>query len=565
VDRTINALERRRVRAGVWQRTSPFAIVFFAGRTVRNFARSFIQLVAAFGALAVLIERIPAAVLAIPFGIAAIVAGGVLQYWFFRFRLEEDRILIRQGVFRKTALDLPFDRVQGINVERSPVDRILGLVTVSLDTAGSVAAEGQLPSVSTGLAEWLRTKAGAGGPARSAGAAGDDDGQPAGQVAPAAAGRAGARGEIVLRLAAGDIVRIGMANRNIVLAAAFLGLLSEVLQIGEDAVESAMESAEAAFQAADEIVQTLLVAGFVLSGLALVLAVVIGGAFLRYHDFTLWREGGAFRSRAGLLTQREVVVETAKIQQLTLSQNLLMRLLRGFRLRALPAALLPGQGVEGTGIGRTEVLEVPFLKAPKAEELRSEVFGSEGGSLTLVPQDGGFVRVSPHYVRALTLRISVAAALVSAPLLAPLLAALAGAHFADGAGAPPGEGFPAPSLGGGAAVAAALGVFLWWLVLVPPAALLAWQRWRRQAYLHDRDGLASRSGFFGRKVDAFLFRKAQGVAVNRSPLQRRKGLATLQVQLACGRVAVPYIDHGLACRLRDRVLHRAESSRRRWH
>ena len=94
--------------------------------------------------------------LAIPVGILAIIAAGVLQYWFFRFRIEEDRIHIHQGVVRKTALDLPFDRVQGINVERSLIDRILGLVTVSLDTAGSGTVEGQLPSVTSELADDLR-------------------------------------------------------------------------------------------------------------------------------------------------------------------------------------------------------------------------------------------------------------------------------------------------------------------------------------------------------------------------------------------------------------------------
>ena len=527
---------------GVWQRTSPFAIVFFVGRTIKTYTRSTIQLVATFGALAVLIERNSYAILVIPFGILAIIAGGVLQYWFFRFRLEEDRLLIRHGVLQKTALDLPFDRVQGINVERSLINRILGLVTVSLDTAGSVTAEGQLPSVSTELADWLRTRVGSGRRERSAEAAGDDDEQAADGVTHARSGRAKAPGQVLLKLTRGDIIRIGLANRNIVLAAAFLGLFSELLQVNEAAIESAFESAEAAFEAADELIRTILLVGLVLAGMGVVLAIVIGGAFLRYHDFTLWRQGTAFRSRAGLLTQKEVVVETAKIQQLTLSQNLLMRLFRGFRLRALPAALLPGQGADtGAGISLAEVLEVPFLKDPKAEELRSRVFGREGGALTLLPHNKAFTRVSPHYIRALTLRISVVSALIGATILLPI-------------------GF-----GAELAWRAALGVLIWWLASIPPAALIAWQRWRQQAYLHDDDGLASRSGFFGRKVDAFLFRKAQGVSVRQSPLQRRKGLATLQVQLACGQVAVPYLDHGAACRLRNYMLYRVESSQRRWH
>ena len=105
----------------------------------------------------------------------------------------------------------------------------------------------------------------------------------------------------------------------------------------------------------------------------------------------------------------------------------------------------------------------------------------------------------------------------------------------------------------------------WWVAWILLGSVIAWQRWRRQGYLYNDDGLVSRSGLIGRKVDAFLFRKTQGVVVTQSPLQRRKGLATLQVQLACGQVAVPYLDHGAACRLRNYMLYRVESSQRRWH
>ena len=172
-----------RTRPDGWQRTSPFAIVFFVGKTIKTYARNFTQLIVTFGALAVLIRRTPYLFLLIPLGVLAIIASGVLQYWFFRFRIQDDRILIRQGVLKKTSLDLPFDRVQGINVERSLIDRALGLVTVSLDTAGSAGAEGQLPSVNTELADLLRTRVGARQRARSADAVGGGDEQPTGVAA----------------------------------------------------------------------------------------------------------------------------------------------------------------------------------------------------------------------------------------------------------------------------------------------------------------------------------------------------------------------------------------------
>lgn len=519
---------------GAWQRTSPFAIVFFIGRTIKSFTRSLIQLVATFGALAVLIERNPQVALAIPAGIVAIIAAGVLQYWFFRFRIEEDRIHIHQGVVRKTALDLPFDRVQGINVERSLIDRILGLVTVSMDTAGSATAEGQLPSVSSELADDLRGRIRAHRPVKTAEGIADDE--RAGE-AEEGRGRERSPGQVILRLTGGDIARIGFSNRNLVVAAAVLGLFGQSIDFAEDRLRPILESAGEAFTGAGALIQVLVVIGFVLVGLGLVLF----GALLRYHGFTLWREGTAYRTRAGLLTQREVVVETRKIQQLTLSHNLVLRLFRRHRLRALPAALLPNQGSADTpGLQIAEVLEVPLLQGPEAEDLRKSVFGREGDALTLLPRSAGFKRVSPHYIRALTLRISFTLALVAVPFLTGLLRDRG-----------PGE--------------VVLGVFIFWLASILPAALVGWVRWRRQGYLHDDDGLASRSGFLGRKVDAFLFRKAQSVTVVQSPLQRRKGLATLNVQLACGPLSVPYIDLGVASRLRDYMLYRVESSQRRWH
>ena len=549
---------------GAWQRTSPFAIVFFIGRTIKSFTRSLIQLVATFGALAVLIERNPQVALVIPVGILAIITAGVLQYWFFRFRIEEDRIHIHQGVVRKTALDLPFDRVQGINVERSLIDRILGLVTVSLDTAGSATAEGQLPSVTSELADDLRGRIRASRPAKTAddASAGDVPAVSPDGVARETSAPAESLGQVLLKLRAGDIVRIGFANRNLVLAAAFLGIFGQSMDFAEDRLRPIVESATDAFAGAGTLIQALVVIGSVLVGLAIVLF----GAFLRYHGFTLWREGTAYRTRAGLLTQREVVVESRKIQQLALSHNLVLRLFRRHRLKALPAALLPNQGgAETPGLQIAEVLEVPLLKGPEAEDLRTRLFGREGGALSLLPQNAAFKRVSPTYIRALTLRISFTSVLIAIPFLIGVLQADAGTRLADAVLGFTGTTFLSPLLADGVVGPVALGLFLWWLVSLPIAALIAWVRWRRQGYLHDDDGLASRSGFVGRKVDAFLFRKAQSVDVTQSPLQSRKGLATLHVRLACGQVVVPYLDLGVASRLRDYMLYRVESSRLRWH
>ncbi len=525
-----------------WQRTSPFAIVFFVGKTIKGFAQSFAQLLVTFGALAVLIRRNPYLFLLIPLGILAIIAAGVLQYWFFRFAIQEDRILIRQGVLRKTSLDLPFERVQGINVERSLVDRMLGLVTVSLDTAGSGAAEGQLPCVDAALADLLRTRVGTRHSRRHADGFGDDGESASGVAVDRSTrdmrGLIGARREELLKLTGGDIVRIGLANRNIVLMAAFFGALGQLFLYGEDALRPAVESAEAAVAAGGDLARTIFFAGLIVTLLAISLALVIGAAVLRHHNFTLWREGTTLRSRAGLLTHKEVVVETAKIQQISVSQSLLMRLFGRYRLQALPAAAaVPAEARDSAAAGLAEVLEVPALTDNRAEGIRTRVFGREGDGLTVLPGSRGFARISAHFIPVLTLRISLVSALIGAVILLAIV-------------------------GSERALGVAVAVVIWWFCSLPPAALISWLKWHRHGYVYTGEGLANRGGFLGRKVDSFLFRKVQSVAVRQSPLQRRKGLATLHAHLACGKVTVPFINHGMACCLRDRILYRVESSLR---
>lgn len=352
-------------------------------------------------------------------------------------------------------------------------------------------------------------------------------------------GRTAARDELLLRLTAPDMLRIGLADRTALVFAGALAVLAEAAEPVQRVIGGAVESVWNSLAGLGTPSRMFAVAAIVLAIVVLFAFGAVASAFLRHHDFTLWRRGTAYRTRGGLLTQKEVVVETAKIQQLTLSQNIVMRWLARYRFGALPAGAVPMQGAATpSNLEVAQNLGIPLIEAPLAEQLRREMFGAEGEGLTLVPSSPAFMRVSQHYVRALMIRIAVVP--IAAGALAPVVwSETPGAWIV-----------PLAIWGTG------------WVVL---SGLIALQCWRRRGYLHDEDGLASRRGLIGSRVDAFLFRKVQGVTVRRSPLQRRKGLATVEVHLASGVVTVPYIDHGTACRLRDYILYKVESSRRRWH
>ena len=221
--------------------------------------------------------------------------------------------------------------------------------------------------------------------------------------------------------------RIGLGRDNILLAMMLIAAawrrprelpyrIAETFGFSEDFVRPALETAEATLARTDALGETTFTGGIMLTALAVVLAIGVGTAFLRYFGFALWREGTAYRSRGGLLTKKEVVVETTKIQQLTLSQDLLLRWFKRFRLRVHPAA--DADTSEHHDV--PQVLEVPLLEAPLAQEMRASVFGEEDDGLVLLPKSDEFRRVSPHFMQALLLRLGVVPAVAGAALLMPV-------------------------------------------------------------------------------------------------------------------------------------------------
>lgn len=78
------------------------------------------------------------------------------QYRNWRFALRENELLIKYGVIWRTRRSIPRSRIQHVDLHSGPVDRMLGVVQVSVYTAGSLAAVASIPGIDPGLGEALR-------------------------------------------------------------------------------------------------------------------------------------------------------------------------------------------------------------------------------------------------------------------------------------------------------------------------------------------------------------------------------------------------------------------------
>lgn len=542
-------------------------MVFFVGTTARKIIDGYGQVAATVGLTAFLLRNPEYAALVITIGSATLLTVAFLRYWCFRFRIDEDRIRIREGVLRRTSLDLPFERIQGVNIRRRLTERVLGLVTVILDTPGSVAAEGQLRTVKPEVAHRLLERVAeyreglvGGSPPTPADAHPRSGERPPVEAAAlaAAAGRhrLGGQGKVLQALTPTDLFRMGLTRPRGLLLLVILALLGTRSDRVKETVTDAFGAAMSTVEGWDPLSTLLAAAGLVVGWVIVSRVGGVADTVRKYHGFTLRREGRSYRTRAGLLTQKEVVVRMRKIQMLRLYQDLVQRWFRRYRLETPPIGGSLDEDDEESTEPDADVLEVPWADDALVEEMRSDVFRGEGERLALIPTDKAFKSVSPYYIRAAALRFFILG--WAGGLLVLYLSTYISLMYAGSDALDP-DGYLRLLRGLGITALA------WGGVCLATALPIGWQRWRRCGYMHDGDGLASRGGLLGYTVEASLFRKTQAVTVKQSPLQRRHGLATLDVETATDSVTVPYIDHGVACRLRDYILYRAESSGRRWH
>ena len=74
----------------------------------------------------------------------ALVVAAVLQYFFYRFRVEADGLVIRSGVLQKSLRHIPFHRVHNVALHQSLLHRLAGVAEVRLESAGGMKPEAEM-------------------------------------------------------------------------------------------------------------------------------------------------------------------------------------------------------------------------------------------------------------------------------------------------------------------------------------------------------------------------------------------------------------------------------------
>jgi uncharacterized protein len=127
---------------------------------VQSLAFALVLLAAAAGG--VLLAGLPAAPLAAVAVVVAIVRTALSQWWpgvayrYASYRLGARALEIRRGVLWRSVIDVPRSRIQHSDVSQGPLERLHGLGTLGVFTAGTSHALVQLPGLEHGTALAMR-------------------------------------------------------------------------------------------------------------------------------------------------------------------------------------------------------------------------------------------------------------------------------------------------------------------------------------------------------------------------------------------------------------------------
>jgi len=138
-------------------RQSPLAAIFLVIRAVRSIGIFQIVIGAGF-----VLSRSPSVLLlalgVLLIGLAAL-GLGLLSWWRYTFNIAGGELHVTKGVLSQDNLTVPLDRVQSVSIEQKFLHRLVKLVQVSLDTAGTNAAEFTIDAVSQDVALALQRAA----------------------------------------------------------------------------------------------------------------------------------------------------------------------------------------------------------------------------------------------------------------------------------------------------------------------------------------------------------------------------------------------------------------------
>lgn len=500
-----------------WQRLSPLSIIFFIGKFLTHLLKDALPSMAPLAVIIFSSDNKLWMVSSIGLGLLALLLfGSFLQYWFFKFSQQEDKVLINDGVFKKNYRVIQFDRIQNINILQPLYFKPFSLVTLQIETAGAKGNEADLAGISREYAEQLRNQV-LQQQEISLSDASEINFEKSSET------------QVIAKASLKNLVKYGVSSNGIFW---FFVFLAPIFGFADNFAEKIFSKED--FVKMTEFVgggiagDMIIISGLFLSTITLMFSFSILGAIIRYYRYQLQLNQPisnpsktTLKRSSGLFTNYEESLKLQKIQSLISQANFIGRWLKISNL-----TLGQVSASQNHAKNKKSLFVIPARTDRESAKLQKIVFYDSPDEIQTKGIDRRYV------YKTIGLKV----------LMPSLLICL---MFYLGNG-PVGLLFVPPILS---------------LLVLP----LVFKRWKAYQYGMNEGYGMFQKGLFGFRRVLFPLFKVQRAEVTQSPVQRRRNLATLKIFLASNRLQMQYIPMDEALRWLKVISGKIETNKQAWY
>lgn len=409
-------------------------------------------------------------------GVAALAIYSIFQYFTYRYRVLDDELVVRSGVFQKSVRHIPFSRIQNVSITQNVLHRLFQVAEVKLDAAGGAKPEAQMRVLSLAdaheLEELIR------GHAHAAGINGTD-------VLPKS------DAEVLHHMPVLDVMKLGLINnRGMIVIGTGVGVLFQTAGESVGKLVNSMMQLLFGWTNSLHLGTAATATSIFLAVLLFLLLVRIFSVLLalfRFYDFNLSRLGQRLTVQRGLLSRMRSSLPLRRIQAYGLTEGWLHR---RFDKRSLTVDSAAGVAVNEEDKSPLRDL-VPLATPREMDALIAQFLASDQWPIqSWQPLHGD------AWKREFVL-----------PALLVLVAGIAGAIFFQ--------------------------VYALLVLLLIPILFLRAKVWSAHAaYAHTDHLIAVREGWLSRKWRFAEISKLQGLSLREGIFDRHYGMASLHLDTA---------------------------------
>jgi len=427
----------------------------------------------------------------------------ILYYLNFYFYVSGGEFILKKGYLRKKVLSIPLDRIQSVNIKQNLIQQILNVVSLEIDTAGTVGKELKIHALEKAFAAELQNQISL---KKKMVVTGEADKEQEIIDKPE---------KLILQLSPFDLLKIGISQNHLRTALIIIAFGFQIFQQIQDLFKDKADKYSNEFFDIMSNSNWALITFLLIFFLAISIAYSLFSTVFKYFDFKLLKKEDVYRIESGLLNKRNVIIPLNKVQELNWETGPIKQLFSIYNL-------VFKQAVSGQN-RKQQVVDAPGCLTKHLELLKTDLFGDDQLSGTSKFYSNSF------YFRRLWIFSGWVPVILAALFLYAQWQFWGSAFF--------------------------------WLLL---SASYCWLVLKKRYFRINNEQIRISSGAISHKWKQMELYKIQAVEFRQTIFQKRRKLASLHLMNASGSMTIPYIEETMAKQIYDYLLYHTEVSERKW-